>query len=97
MGEVKSLPMRLARCLPPPAVLWLLCTGMVVPALSISEGAGCPWEGAGGAPVPISPCTQAGKCRQGPGVAGDVLLRDPWGEDFSHSTLGCAGQVEAGW
>lgn len=69
VAEVKSLPVKLARCLPPPAMLWLLCLGMTVPAQSISEGAGCLWEGAGGAAGPISPCTQAGKCRQGPGVA----------------------------
>lgn len=72
--EVKSLPVKLARCLPPPAVLCLLCTGMAVPAQSISEGAGCLWEGAEGAAVPISPCTQAGKCRQDAGVAGMCSL-----------------------
>lgn len=72
--EVKSLPVKLACCLPPPAVLCLLGAGMAVPAQSISEGAGCPWEGAGGAALPISPCTQAGECRQGPGVAGMCSL-----------------------
>lgn len=72
VGEVKSLPVKLARCLPPPALL--LSAGMAVPAQNISEGAGCPWEGAGGAAVPSSPCTQAGKCKQGPGVAGMCSL-----------------------
>lgn len=74
VGEVKSLPVKLACCLPPPAMLWLLCLGMAVLLQSISKGAGFPWEGAGGTAVPISPCTQAGKCRQGPGAAGMCSL-----------------------
>lgn len=96
VGEVKSLPVKLARCLPPPAVRCLLCSGLAVPAQSTSEGAGCPWEGAGRAAVPISACTQAGKCRQGPGVAGICPL-GTHGEKISPTApLGVPGRSRQG-
>lgn len=95
VGEIKSLPVKLARCLPPPALL--LSAGMAVPAQNISEGAGCPWEGAGGGCCPQQSLHPSWEVQAGPWSGWDVLLRDPWGVNFSHSTLGCAGQVEAGW